>query len=108
MNVNIVTTTDNKLLERKEIEAQVSFDAATPKRAEIKQAISGKIGANPDFMVLRKVESYFGKKMVWAIAYSYPSKEKLMANEPKYIKIREGLLQKEEKKKAPAPAKKKV
>ena len=47
------------MFDRKEVEASVSFDAATPKRAELKQAISGKIAANPEFMVLRKVRPSF-------------------------------------------------
>jgi small subunit ribosomal protein S24e len=108
MNVNIVSTVDNKLLERREIEAEVSFDAATPKRADLKQAICGKVGANAELMVLRQVSSSFGSKAVKVTAHLYPSKDALMAAEPKFIKIREGLMQKEEKKKkvAKAPAKK--
>jgi small subunit ribosomal protein S24e len=110
MNVNIVSTTDNKLLERREIAAEVSFDAATPKRAELKQAICGKVGANPELMVLREVSSTFGRKSVSVTAHLYPSKEILMVTEPQHIKVREGLMPKPEKKKkaAPAPAKKKT
>lgn len=109
MNVEILSSKDNQLLSRKEVEASVTFDASTPKRAELKQAIGGKIAANPDLMVVRKVSASFGAKSVKVLAYVYPSKESLMSIEPKHIKVREGLMQKEEKKKAPAaPAKKKV
>jgi small subunit ribosomal protein S24e len=107
MNVEILSSKENQALSRKEVEATVSFDAATPKRAELKQAVGGKIAANPDLMVVRKVTSGFGSKSVKVLAYVYSSKESLMGIEPKYVKIREGLMQKEEKKKAPAPAKKK-
>lgn len=109
MNVNIVSTVDNKLLERREIEAEVSFDAATPKRADLKQAVCGKVGANPELMVLRQVSSSFGSKAVRVIAHLYQSKEALMATEPVHIKVREGMMPKPEKKKkeAKAPAKKK-
>jgi small subunit ribosomal protein S24e len=107
MNVEILSSKDNQLLGRKEVEATVSFDSATPKRAELKQAIGGKIAANPDLMVVRRVTSSFGARSVKVLAYVYSSKESLMGVEPKHIKIREGLMQKEEKKEAPAPAKKK-
>lgn len=107
MNVNIISTNENKLLDRKEIEAEVSFDAATPKRGQLKEAVGHKIGANPELMVLRKVVSSFGRHTVTVTAYAYPSKELLMATEPTYVKVREGMMQKPEKKKKAAPAPKK-
>ena len=108
MNVNLISTTENKLLDRKEIEAEVSFDGATPKRAELKDAICQKVAANPELVILRKVSSSFGRKAVKVVAHAYSAKEKLMATEPVYIKVREGLMAKPEKKKvAPTPKKKK-
>jgi ribosomal protein S24E len=104
MNVHVISSTENKLLDRKEISAEVSFDKATPKRAELKTAVCHKIGANPDISVLRKVESSFGRKTVKVVTYAYTSKEALMATEPIYIKVREGMMAKPEKKKeAPKP-----
>lgn len=103
MNVNVTASADNKLLDRKEIEAEVSFDGATPKREEIKAAVCQKVGVNPDITVLRKVENSFGTKSVKVIAYSYSSEEALEATEPDYIKSREGM-KKEEKAEEAAPA----
>ncbi len=108
MNVNLISTTENKMLERKEIRAEVSFDGATPKRAQLKEAVSHKVGANPELVVLRRVVSSFGRKVVKVLAHSYSKKETLMDTEPVYIKVREGLMAKpEKKKKAAAPAAKK-
>ncbi|MFN7990913.1 MAG: hypothetical protein U0R44_02015 [Candidatus Micrarchaeia archaeon] len=108
MNVNLISNTENKMLERKEIQAEVSFDGATPKRAELKEAVSHKVGANPELVVLRKVSSSFGRKSVKVLAHAYSKKEALMSTEPVYIKVREGLMAKpEKKKKAAAPARKK-
>jgi ribosomal protein S24E len=104
MNVNILANTDNKLLDRKEVEAEVSFDAATPKRAELKTAISHKIGANPELVVIRGVSGMFGRKSVKVLAHAYSKKEAMMATEPVHIKVREGLIPKPEKKKKAAPA----
>ena len=106
MNVDILSSNENKLLDRREIKAEIFFDGATPKRAELKQAVGGKLGINPDLMALRSLESAYGKRAVKVVIHAYPSKEKLMATEPNHIKIREGLMQKEEKKKAEAPKKK--
>jgi small subunit ribosomal protein S24e len=107
MNVNLLATTENKLLDRKEIEAEVSFDGATPKRAEIKSAISQKIGADPDLMVVRKVTNLYGRHAVKVVAHAYSKKESLMSIEPVHVKVREKLMEKPEKKKAAAPAAKK-
>jgi small subunit ribosomal protein S24e len=108
MNVNLISNVENKLLDRKEIKAEVSFDGATPKRAQLKEAVSHKVGANPDMVVLRKVSSSFGRKTVTVVAHAYPSKEILMSTEPVFVKVREGMMAKpEKKKKESAPAKKK-
>ncbi len=99
MNVDIKTTNDNKLFERKEVTAEVTFDTATPKRGDIKQSICGKLGADPDTVVLRRVSSMFGLRTVKVFVHIYSNKAKLMKTEPKHIKIREGFMQKQEKKK---------
>lgn len=106
MEVKIETTKENKLLDRKEIEASVHFDATTPSRKDIKAGICGKIGANPELAVLRLVKNEFGSKRVKVSAHIYSDAESLKRNEPKHIQIREGMLAKEEKKKVVAEKKK--
>jgi small subunit ribosomal protein S24e len=109
MNVHMISNVENKLLDRKEIQAEVSFDGATPKRAQLKEAVSHKVGANPELVVLRKVSSSFGRKVVTVMIHAYSTKESLMSTEPVFVKVREGMMPKPEKKKkaAAAPAKKK-
>jgi small subunit ribosomal protein S24e len=113
MEVKIESTTENKLLERKEIAATVSFEAATPARKEMKTALCGKIGANPELVVLRSVSTEFGLKKATLSAHSYMSKETLMKNEPRHILKREGMIietpeeKAEAEKKAPAKKSKK-
>ena len=85
MNVNLISNIENKLLERKEIQAEVSFDGATPKRAQLKEAVSHKVGANPELVVLRKVSSNFGRKTVTVTAHAYSTKESLMGTEPVFV-----------------------
>ena len=107
MEVKIETTKENKLFDRKEIEATVHFAAATPNRKDIKSSICGKIGANPDFTVLRSVKNEFGLKRVKVSAHVYSNIEALKRNEPKHIQVRESVIPKEEKKKEVAKAVKK-
>jgi small subunit ribosomal protein S24e len=99
MEVKIESTNENKLLERKEIDAYVNFDGATPPRSEIKSAICGKVGANPDLVVLRSVESEFGRKRVKVCAHVYEDAAVLERNEPEHIRKRDGMSQ--EKKEEP-------
>jgi len=102
MEVKIESTNENKLLERKEIDAYVNFDGPTPPRKEIKSAICGKVGANPDLVVLRSVDNEFGRKRVRVSAHVYEDKAHLERNEPGYIKKREGLDQEPKAEGAPA------
>ena len=106
MEVKIETTKENKLMDRKEVEATVHFDASTPNRKDIKAGICGKMGANPDLAVLRSVKNEFGLKRVKVSAHVYSDVESLKKNEPKHIQIREGMLVKEVKKKVIAEKKK--
>lgn len=107
MEIKIEKTTENKLLDRKELEVFVHFDGTTPARSDIKSTICGKIAANPDLVVLRKVANEFGLKRVRVSVHVYENAETLKTNEPEYVMKRDGMIEpaKEEKpaekKKAP-------
>lgn len=98
MDVNVTNKTENKLFGRKEVTAKVSFSGPTPKRAELKSEVANKIAANPDNCVLRSVTNEFGIKSVAVKLHAYESKDIMMKNEPRYILVREGVMQKPEKK----------
>jgi len=105
MEVEVISATDNKLLDRKEINAVVRFEGATPTRADIRQSVATKIGLNPDMMVLNSVVNEFGKKEVRIIAHAYNDMKKLKEVEPEYIRKRDNVgvdKPKEEKGEAPA------
>ena len=109
MEVEIISTTDNKMLDRKEVNAIVRFDGATPARKEIKEAVGTKLGLNPDMMVLNSVVNEFGVKQIRVIAHAYGDMKKLKEVEPEYLRKREGMEveKKEEKPKEEKPAEKK-
>ncbi|MEW6528522.1 MAG: 30S ribosomal protein S24e [Candidatus Micrarchaeota archaeon] len=105
-----INTTENDILGRKEIIANIQFDKSTPTRKEIKEIISAKIGANPDNTVLREVKSRFGVRSIRAVLHVYPTKETALLFEPKHILIRDGMAEKKQKKEkkkiSPPPTKK--
>lgn len=110
MDVEIINSIDNQLLERKEVDANVHFKGATPSRKEIKEAVCGKIGANPDIVVLREVNNEYGVQRVKVSVHVYKNAEKMKEVEPEHLIKKE--TKKEEKKEekpqeAPAPKEKK-
>jgi small subunit ribosomal protein S24e len=94
MNVNVISKTDNAVLERKEIQAEVSFDGPTPSREDIRKAICAKVGSNPDLTVLREVNNSFGKQSVNVVAHAYSDKEKMTRTEPEYVVKRDKVVEK--------------
>ncbi len=102
MDVEIISSKDNKLLDRKEINAIVQFEGATPARKELREAVSTKIGLNPDLTILNSVVNEFGVKKIRLLAHSYKDMKKLMEVEPEYLRKRDGVgVPKEEKKEKP-------
>ena len=106
MEVKINATSDNKLLERKEVEAEVSFAGPTPKKHDIKEAIAHKIGANPELVVLREVGNEYGRKTVKVSAHVYTDMDKLKKVEPEHLQKRMGMVE-EKKPEAEKPAEEK-
>ncbi|MEM2909296.1 MAG: hypothetical protein QW590_02615 [Candidatus Bilamarchaeaceae archaeon] len=99
MEIEIISKIDNKLLERKEITAVVSFDAATPTRKEIRESVATKLGLDPGLTVLRSTKPQFGAKKIDVVLHSYANLERLKEVEPGYIRRRDGIAPPEEKKK---------
>ncbi len=107
MDVEIVSSKDNKLLDRKEINAVVHFEGATPARKELREAVSTKVGLNPDLTILSSVVNEFGAKKIRVIAHSYNDMKKLMEVEPEYMRKRDGIgVPKEKEEEAPKEEKK--
>ena len=92
MNVKVVNKVENKLLARKEVEAQLSYRGATPKRTEMREELAKKISCDPDLLVLREVKNEYGIQRVKVVAHAYENKEQLEKVEPEYIRKRDGLL----------------
>lgn len=99
MTIEINSQTENKLLERKEISATVKYKGSTPNRKDIRSLLGGKIGANPELVVLKKVTNEFGIEEIKIRAHVYDKAESMKKNEAYHLLVRDGLAQKKEKKK---------
>ncbi len=98
METEILNQQDNRLLERKEVKARISFSGETPKRKELKEAVCGKIGANPDLVTLRNVANEYGSQKVTVSVHIYENPKQLEKVEPRYAKKRERFPTEEAKK----------
>jgi ribosomal protein S24E len=107
MELSITDKKENKSLARTEITAGISFDKAVPSRKEIREALCAAAGIAPELLTIVSVRGSFGTQKAIVTAHAYASKEAASV-ERKYLLIRDGLAQKEEKKKEgkKAPAKK--
>ena len=106
MNFEIVDKKENKLLERTEVNATVSFGKGTPTTQEIRDTVVQKLGCNPDLMVIRGVEPKFGEKKLSLRANIYKDAAQMKKVEQTYVLKRNKLLSEEEAKKKPKKAKK--
>lgn len=107
MELSIKNKEENKLLSMQTLTCEVSFDKAVPSRKQIREAVCAASGVDPSLLVIDTITGQFGTQKAIVKAHAYASKEAL-AVEKKHLLVRDGLVQKEEKKKAAkaAPAKK--
>ncbi len=77
MELKITSQKEQNLLSRKEILADLSFDAAVPSRNELKKEIALKIGIPENLIIIRKIENDYGYKKAKVLAYAYEKEEDL-------------------------------
>ena len=105
MNLKVTSKTPAPLLMRTVIEAEVDYDKATPSTEDVKQKIASTSSANPNLVVVKKIDNKYGIRKALVTAYIYDNAEGLKKIEPKTKEAKKPA----EKKEAPAekPAEKK-
>ncbi len=99
MEIDIVEKHDNLLLERTEFRLLAKHPkGATPKRKELKDALSEALDVKKGVLVIDTIESEFGREQTKIFAKLYKNIEKARTIEEDHILKRNGLF--EEKKKA--------
>lgn len=81
--LEIVSETQNKLYDRKEVKAKFTHISATPSRKEVVEALAEKFG-HKDSIVIDKVTQHFGRKEAEVSAKIYDRLEDAQKLEPSY------------------------
>lgn len=77
MEIKVSNEKENKLMNRKEIEAVVTYTGKTPTRDEVKEELCKKLSLNPDTTVIMKIDQEYGAMASGITAHSYASKESM-------------------------------
>ncbi|MEZ0290135.1 MAG: 30S ribosomal protein S24e [Sulfolobales archaeon] len=80
---------DNEVLKRLEIEARIEHvGQGTPSREFVKDALSKIYSVNKDLIVIRRIDTSYGRGSSRVIARIYRDIETLKKYEPEYILVR--------------------
>ena len=100
MNLDIKEKNENKMLEREEIKAKLSFEGKTPSRKDVHKKATSALGAKPELVIIKKIETRYGEQQADITIYKYANKEVLEKLEPEYLRKKH----QEKKKEGEAPA----
>ncbi|MFZ2456581.1 MAG: 30S ribosomal protein S24e [Candidatus Altiarchaeia archaeon] len=96
MKIQILKEKENKLLNRKEIDFKVAYDAATPKIGDVRKELIAALHSKENLTIIDSLKSGFGSKSVKGYAKVYKDEESLKI-EPAH-RMKKNSLLKEEKK----------
>jgi small subunit ribosomal protein S24e len=90
MEVKIISTKENPLLKRKEVDFRVEQDpkGKTPARLEVKKAIAAKLKVNEEMVFVKKMQTMTGTHTTVGNATAYETIEQAKFIEPEYIRKR--------------------
>ena len=86
MDVKILEKKENKLLNRLEVKFAVSHvKGPTPSRQDVREKLVSVLKCKEDLLVIKKINTSFGKNVSIGKANVYKDKKSLEKIEPKYI-----------------------
>jgi small subunit ribosomal protein S24e len=87
MEVKIVSTKENPLLKRKEVDFRVEQGpkGRTPPRLEVKKAIAAELKINEELVFVKKMQTKTGTHTAVGFANAYETAEQAKLIEPEYI-----------------------
>jgi small subunit ribosomal protein S24e len=90
MEIKIVSTKENPLLKRKEVDFRVEQDPGgkTPARLEVKKALAAKLKIKEEIVFIKKMRTLTGTSTAVGIANAYETVEEAKFIEPEYIRKR--------------------
>ena len=102
MEIDVIKTKENPLLERQEIEVLIKHSsAATPKRADVLVELAKKLKTDQDLLIVETIKTHKGEAHTTGRVLAYSKKESIpKAKLEKMLKR----ITKKKKGEAPAPA----
>ena len=95
MDVEITSRKDKRLLKRTDVEALVKHsNSPTPRREEIREALSGSLGVNKENVIVSSMKTSYGKHETAVYARTYGDKETALKLESHHILVRNKLAEK--------------
>lgn len=74
MKATIHKRTDEPLLSREKIHAELAFEGPVPSRKDVLQEIAKRASVEPNVVTINKINTVFGMRKAEVIAYAYKSK----------------------------------
>tara|TARA_Y100000310_G_scaffold102154_1_gene100333 strand:+ start:1308 stop:1703 length:396 start_codon:yes stop_codon:yes gene_type:complete len=90
MNLEIKSKTENPLLHRIEVRAELNFTGSTPSKEAVKKQIAEKTASKPELTIIKEIKTAFGLEKANALAYVYKDEENMKKIEPKEGKKKKG------------------
>ena len=106
MDLKILSKKEEPLLSRTKIEAEVSFDKATPSKSEIKNALAKSLGRDEKLIVVKGLYAGYKVRKAKNVSYAYENEEVMKSIEPKPKEDKGAAKKGEQLKEAPKEAKK--
>lgn len=100
MDFKILNKTEQPLLSRVELKAEISYEKTTPSRADIIKSIASHAKAEENVIALVKVATGFGSKKAKILAHIYKTEADKKRIETKAI-LTKGIKKEKKAKKAP-------
>jgi len=90
MEVKIVSTKENSLLKRREVNFAVDQGpkGKTPARLEVKKAVASELKINEELVFIKKMKTMTGTNTAVGVANAYETLEQARFIEPEYIRKR--------------------
>jgi small subunit ribosomal protein S24e len=90
MEIKIVSTKENPLLKRKEVDFRVEQDprGKTPARLEVKKALAAELKIKEEMVFIKKMQTMTGTHTAVGMANAYETVEQAKFIEPDYIRKR--------------------
>ena len=85
MQIEVIKEENNKLLNRKQLQIKIQYEAATPARKEVRDKVAADFKIEPERVIIDNMQTAFGKKEATVYVKIYESAEAALQIEQEHI-----------------------